>query len=181
MMIVRYAAIAIVIVAAPAWATCYHDEDKFDGTTRHWCAAGGLGLGETLGLMSSDHAQPIPMALIQADGSASYAVKVIWKDQDWLFMEPGAKLVFLLADGSRIEAVTPSGSSIRKDINAVPGVGVFVREEAVFLLPDIDTMRRIADTDHAEFAVYGAKGRVEGSLDKDALKHYRALLAVIPF
>ena len=168
-------AFALLLAPLAAGATCYEDQDKFAGTTTHWCAMGGLGMGESLG-SATRGLDPIPMAIVKADGTVEAAIKVLWRAPEWLFMQPGSKLVFIIDGGERIELTTTGGSGVHKDINTVPGAGVpvYVREEAVFLT-DADTMRRLGEANRVDYAVYGAKGREERTIDKGALKHYRAL------
>jgi hypothetical protein len=173
---VKMAVLALIaaLVAQPALAKCYEEHDRFANTTLHWCAMGGFGMGETVSSSGSALA-PIPMAAVKNASDITFAIKAIWKNTSWLFISPGAELVFILDDGSRITATTPDGSAQARDVS-VPdyAVGVMVREEAVFPIT-ADDMKRLAAAYSAEFAVYGRKGRFDGELDAKALAYYRDL------
>lgn len=171
-MIRRILLSAALLAPVSASAKCYEQHDKFEGTTLHWCAMGWLGKGEQVS-MSGDPLAPIPMASVKNSSDITFAIKALWQNSSWLFMSPGTKLIFILDDASRIELVTRGGSTSSREINTT-SVGIMVREEAIFSISAAE-MQRLASAQRAEFAIYGKKGRFEGSLDAKALKYYREL------
>lgn len=169
---------AALLVSHGAWAKCYQDHDKFAGTTRHWCAMGGLAFGEALD-MSGQALVPIPVAVVKDASDIQFGIQAIWKNSSWLFISPGTEFVFILDDGARITLTTPDGSAAARDVSIpTPAIGVMVREEAIFPI-SADDMKRLASAKRAEFAVYGQKGRFEGALSARALKYYRELFETV--
>ena len=72
----------------------------------------------------------------------------------WLFIEPGASLVFLI-DGQTVELQSPDGSAKFRDVD-----GQTVRERAYYPLP-LDLCRRIAQAQTVKLRLIGRSFTVD--------------------
>ena len=87
-------------------------------------------------------------------GEIHYGFSVKYEGPDWLFIEPGESLIFLI-DGEKVILKSKDGSEGAREIREKPYVGTIVQEIAHFHGGDPDLLRKIANAKQVDVRVMG--------------------------
>lgn len=99
-----------------------------------------------------------PKKLIQEDGSTSYSIQAIYNGENWIFIETGESMVFLI-DGEREGLITSRGVISREVL-----YGGNIEERAIYPVIDPEIYHKIARANSVKVKVSGDDYYIERSL-----------------
>lgn len=115
---------------------------------------------------------PIPY-LSKSEGKTSLFIRLVLDQSNFLFINAGDELVFILNTGERV-TLKAKFDGIR-DVKSDSVQGVHTNEYADYAIT-LNQFKALSDAEYIDFAAYTSKGRVERQLKKAQLKIYREFL-----
>lgn len=110
----------------------------------------------------------------QKDNNYNMALAIILKLQNWIFVEPGETL-FVKTDSGIIKFRSPTGSrglrNVSRGMDAIGGNSI--REEVHYPIT-VSQIKQLAESSSLEIKVYGSKGALTRTFNKDHLASIRA-------
>ena len=160
--------LAVVLLAGCAAGPRYHVEtieDKFDGHV-----IDRMGLNSIVGTPLSLNAQ----RYADKKGTVQYSLIVSYVQREqWLFIEPGETLVFLV-DGERLGLVTRNGSRDHREVKAI--MGTVLDTERAWYDITLEDLRRVANAGEVLLKLQGRARWIEARLTPGNLANLKRFL-----